>query len=54
MDSLCKLEKVKEPILTRDLEILLEDLQRDGELEIRGLIFLYSVFEITPFEIENF
>ena len=31
-----KKTKVKEPIFTRDLEIFLEALERDGEHEIRG------------------
>ena len=46
-----KKTKVKEPILTRDLEMLLETLERDREHEMRGLIVLYSVFGIRPCEI---
>ena len=46
-----KKTKVKEPILTRDLEMLLEALERDREHEMRGLIVLYSVFGIRPCEI---
>jgi len=43
--------KVRQPISTRDLEMLLEALERDKEYEMRGLVILYSVFGIRPCEI---
>lgn len=49
-----KKTKVKEPILTRDLEMLLEALERDSEHELRGLIvFLYSVFRIDLVRLQS-
>ena len=43
--------KVRQPVSTRDIEMLLEALERDGEHEMRGLVILYSVFGIRPCEI---
>tara|TARA_B100000989_G_scaffold287906_1_gene258007 strand:+ start:604 stop:1233 length:630 start_codon:yes stop_codon:yes gene_type:complete len=43
--------KVRQSISTRDLEMLLEALERDKEYEMRGLVILYSVFGIRLCEI---
>ena len=32
--------KVRQPVSTRDIEMLLEALERDGEHEMRGLVIL--------------